>query len=296
VARFRGDILVVDPDPVVLRALAPEISVVGYPPIRTTNPDCLAKRASNAGSATNAGLVGDAYLGGVSLSTSDPAAQACYPGDGRDNLSLPAHGYDLIRYADGTRTITVLGSGAPLTNAYLATDGDAALALNLTRQAAEIVWLVPSPTAGPPTPTTPLASGQRSFFALVPWPVYLIAAQLGVAVVLAAAWRARRLGPLVAERLPVVVRASETVDGHGRLYQALRARDGAAEQLRAAARRRIARLSGDAQASPETIAARTGQAPAEIARLLYGPPPKTDEALVTLAAELDTLERKTRTS
>jgi hypothetical protein len=33
-----------------------------------------------------------------------------------------------------------------------------------------------------------------------------------------------------------------------------------------------------------------------VAALLHGPPPATDQALVTLAAELDTLERRLRQS
>src|SRR5690606_41722785 len=53
-----------------------------------------------------------------------------------------------------------------------------------------------------------------------------------VVVVLLAWWQGRRLGPLVTEPLPVVVRASETVEGRGRLYRSRRARDRAAEALR----------------------------------------------------------------
>jgi hypothetical protein len=121
--------------------------------------------------------------------------------------------------------------------------------------------------------------------------------QLAVAVVLAAAWRARRLGPLVAERLPVVVRASETVEGHGRLYQARRARDRAASELRQAARARISRLSGGSgETNAAAVAARTGDAPQDVTALLYGPAPRTDAQLVTLADDLDILERKVRQS
>lgn len=279
--RFGGDILLVDPDPAALRAIAPGVTMIGDDPEVVAQPLC-----NGAAPA----LAGDAYLGGAVLQTGDQAARACYPNNG---------GFYLIQYADGPRTITVLGTGAPLTNQYLADDGDAALALNLVAADKKILWLVPSPDALPPGSTTSGDSGQQSFFDLVPWPAYLITIQLGIAVVLAAAWRARRLGPLVAERLPVVVRASETVEGHGRLYQARRARDRAAEELRAAAATRIARLTGGAASpaqgiSAETIATRTGQPATEIAGLLHGPPPATDQDLVTLAADLDTLMRKIR--
>jgi hypothetical protein len=279
--RFSGDILLVDPDPAALRAIAPEVSITGQTSGTVAQPACVGPTAPTGSPAlsTDAGLAGDAYIGGAVLNASDPAVQLCYLGNG---------GYYLARYSSGGRTITVLGSGAMLTNQYLAQDGDAALALNLVAADSRIYWVVPSGTPLPPAGT---AAGQQSLSSLVPWPAYLIVIQLAVALVLAAAWRARRLGPLVAERIPVVVRASETVEGHGRLYQARRARGRAAAELRAAAASRIARRTGGAMTT-ETIAARTGQPPGEVANLLHGPAPATDQALVTLATDLDTLERK----
>jgi hypothetical protein len=234
---------------------------------------------------------------------------ACYPSPG---------GWSLIQYNDRGRTISVLGTGTPFTNGNLGDLGDAALALNLLRGTHRIVWLTPNPAAAPAPTASP--GGQRSLFSLLPLPVYLVAVQLCVAALLAAAWRAHRLGPVVAERLPVVVRASETVEGHGRLYQARRTRDRAAETLRDATRRRLARLTGvpeTPQAQPRgeppsrvasppdgpadaravlatTVAARTGRDPATVTKLLHGPPPDSDAALVSLANDLDTLEREVR--
>jgi len=283
--RFNGDILLIasgdvtpsqshpsDDVPDALRAIAPAVHFAGYEPAIVAEPACTAQAAA---------LSGAVYFYGAALRSTAPAAQSCYPAGG---------GYSLVSYRDGTRTITVLGSSAPFSNAYLSAQGDAALTLNLLRSARQVIWVVPSPQAQAAT-----APGQRSFFSLVPWPAYLVAIQLCVAVLLAAAWRARRLGPLVAERLPVIVRAAETVEGHGRLYQARRARDRAAGELRAAASARIAQVTGGS-ATSEAIEARTGLPAAYVAVLLHGPPPPTDQALVTLAAELDTLERKIRQS
>lgn len=283
--RFSGDILLIassdvapaelhapDDVPDALRAIAPAVHFVGYEPTTVAHPACTAQAAV---------VSGDAYLYGALLRSTAPGTQSCYPA---------GHGYSLVSYTDGSRTITVLGSSAPISNAYLASQGDAALSLNLLRSARQVIWVVPSPQA-----QAGAASGQRSFLSLVPWPAYLVAIQLCVAALLAAAWRARRLGPLVAERLPVIVRAAETVEGHGRLYQARRARDRAAGELRAAASARIAQVTGGS-ATTEAIAARTGLPAAHVAALLHGPPPPTDQALVALAAELDTLERKIRQS
>jgi hypothetical protein len=131
----------------------------------------------------------------------------------------------------------------------------------------------------------------------VPLTAYLVLAQLGVALALTALWRARRLGPLVTERLPVIVRASETVEGHARLYQSRRARDRVAATLRAAAAGRLLPAVGlPAGAAPGAVtaalAARSALDEARLANLLYGAVPASDAALVTLAAELDALEEE----
>ncbi|HSZ40113.1 MAG TPA: DUF4350 domain-containing protein [Trebonia sp.] len=289
-SRFPGDILLVGPTPAALSAIAPAVVATG----QSAGPGVLPPLCNDQ----SANLAGSVYVGGTVLETGNPRAAACYPSAG---------GYAMVAYTDKGRTISVLGSGDPLTNQYLASDGDAALALNLLRHARTIYWVAPSPNAVAQATGT----GQRSFTSLVPWPVYLIVIQLAIAALLAAAWRARRLGPLVAERLPVIVRASETVEGHGRLYRARRARDRAAAELRQAARDRISRLTGTgtgsrtgtggetdsaAAVAARTISARTGDSPDDVTALLYGPPPGNDAQLVALAGDLDTLERKVRQS
>jgi hypothetical protein len=95
----------------------------------------------------------------------------------------------------------------------------------------------------------------------------------------------------VTEPLPVVVRAAESVEGRGRLYRSAKARDRAADALRAASRDAAVRqlglgLAEDPAALVEAAAGRTGRAPAEVHDLLYGPVPADDPALVRLADAL----------
>jgi hypothetical protein len=105
----------------------------------------------------------------------------------------------------------------------------------------------------------------------------------------------------VPEPLPVVIRASETVEGLGRLYRAARARGRAATALRAATLTRLAprlglRRGDGTPAMVNSVCARTGRAPAAVAELLYGPEPEDDRALVALADQLDILEAEVRRS
>jgi hypothetical protein len=121
--------------------------------------------------------------------------------------------------------------------------------------------------------------------------------QLCVAVIIVALWRTRRVGPLVAEDLPVVVRASETVEGRGRLYRSRRARDRASEALRTAVLHRVLpRLGLGPNAEPtavvQAVAQRIGADPNTLGPLLFGPPPETDADLVNLANQLDDIERQ----
>ena len=119
---------------------------------------------------------------------------------------------------------------------------------------------------------------------------------LAVVVVVLALWRARRLGRVVEEPLPVVVRAAEAVEGRSRLYRASGARGSAAEALRAATRERVARRTGlpagaDRTAVVGTASERAGADPAVVDALLYGGAPGDDDALVRLADDLRSLEQ-----
>ena len=150
----------------------------------------------------------------------------------------------------GSGTIVAIGSPAPLTNDLLDEADDAVLAASV---------LVPAPGArvafvvGPSTTAT---GGQPSL-------ADLIADRVRQAVLLAAvaggvwvAWRARRLGRPVVEEQPVAVAGSELVVAVGRLLDARRRPDEAADLLRADVRRAVtARMGLAADADIRTVAA-----------------------------------------
>ncbi|WP_433347683.1 DUF4350 domain-containing protein [Micromonospora sp. CA-111912] len=120
--------------------------------------------------------------------------------------------------------------------------------------------------------------------------------QLALAALLLVLWRARRLGPPVAEPLPVAVCSAETVLGRARLYQRARARGPAADTLRSAALARLLpRLNLPTDPPPDAVtaavAARAGGTAAQAHDLLYGDEPTTDRELLDLARSLDLLTR-----
>lgn len=197
----------------------------------------------------------------------------CYPtGDG----------YGLVTNGN----VYALDGGAVVTNEHLATAGHAALALGLLGDTGRVVWYAPTGAE--------LTGGADALGDLVPAWVTPVIVLLGVVAAAAAVWRGRRFGPLVAENLPVTVRAAETLEGRARLY-----RDGlsAAHAYDAiaggATRRMAARLALAPDTDPETlsaaIAARIRRDPHEI-RVVLTHRPTDDSHFADLGARLREIE------
>ncbi|MDT0458341.1 DUF4350 domain-containing protein [Streptomyces sp. DSM 41527] len=278
-AHTPGRTVLLAPRTAALETFAPGVQMERPAPTSVRRPSCSLPDARRAGSA---------LLGGLRYATAVEGADRCYPGAGAATLlRLPA--------PDNGRDTVLLGSADLLYNHHLAEHGNASLALQLLGTHKHLVWYLPSVS----DPSS-VQDDQRGFFDLIPsgWRWALL--QLAFAAVLAALWRARRLGPLVAERLPVTVPAAETTEGHARLYEQAHARDRAADVLRSATRTRLAPLIGVSSAHAHTadvllpaLHTHLASAPGTEAgphALLFGPAPADDRALVHLADQLDALE------
>ncbi|WP_331272742.1 DUF4350 domain-containing protein [Motilibacter deserti] len=282
-AEVPASLVLVEPGQGFLDVVAPSVLEAGQSFDSARDPACPFPTAERAGRAE---LPGRVYSVRPDSAT---AATGCYP-----DASAAGDAVALVRLepASGARSTTVLGSSRPLTNAGLDEEGNAALALGLLGEHERLVWYLPSPDDVPP-------GARRALRDLLPDGVEFGAVQIALAVVLAALWRGRRLGPVVPEPLPVVVPAAETVEGRARLYRRAHAADRAADALRTAAAGRLASGLGlPRRAAPpdvvEAVARATGRSPAEVGALLYGPPPGDDAALVRLASDLDRLETEAR--
>jgi hypothetical protein len=283
-AHSEGRTLLVAPGSWSVERLAP--GIVANPATSldsTLAPACDLPAAQRAGSADT---------GGVRYTVTRPGADECYPSERLATLvRLPD--------ASGSGDTVVLGAPDILYNDTLDEQGNASLALQLLGSRPHLVWYLPSlsdASAADP-------DDEKGFVDLLPSGWLWGTLQLFIAAVLAAFWRARRLGRLVPENLPVAIRASETVEGRARLYRKANARDRAAAALRSTTRTRLAPLIGVpvTQAhAPEALlpalsahlhAPGDGQA---MRSLLFGPPPSDDAALISLADQLDALEREVR--
>ena len=130
----------------------------------------------------------------------------------------------------------------------------------------------------------------RGAAALVHPSLWLAAAALaGLALV-----RGRRLGRLVREPLPVVVRAIETTRARGALYRRSRDTRRAGAILRSATLARLRRRLGLPSHAPadvvaERLAVLTGRSQTAVAAVLTGPLPADEAALGALARDLTAL-------
>ncbi|BBY58071.1 DUF4350 domain-containing protein [Mycolicibacterium sarraceniae] len=265
-----GDRLLLEPTSRARQALAPDIRLSGAS-ILTMKPDCDLPEAKRAGT--------------VQLGSTDTYEKA-----GDADLTR-CYGGALVRYQADGRTVTVVGSADFMTNGGLLQEGNAALAMNLAGGRPRLIWYAPQQSEGE------IGAEGTSLTDLMPDAVTWIVWQLCVTVLLLAVWQGRRLGPLVAEKLPVVVRASETVEGRARLYRSRRARGQAAEALRTATLQRLApRLGLGPNASPtavlDAVAMRYAGDAMTVQHVLFGPSPSSDSDLLHLAQALDDIERQ----
>lgn len=266
-------VVLVSPRLQTLAALSSSIRQAGVVPDASSalDPGCSVPDAEAAGPVS--GESGFIYDGGT----------ACYRPTGS------AAG--VLTVEDDGR-LTVLGSTGILTNERLDELGHAALAIRTLGASPDLVWYLPTiedlETGGSPQTLDELAPGWARF--LGPWLALVAAAAI--------AWRGRRLGPLVFEPLPVVVKAVETAEGRARLYHDSHAVDQARDNLRAGT---LVRLSGHlrlgAAATADQVvnaAARHLGQPARQIHQLVNEHPRTEARLVAWSRDLDNLEKEVK--
>ncbi len=273
-----GRVVLIDPTYSELSQLAPGVTVAGDVANRTLSAGC------DLPAARRAGTIGGQ---GVGYSVTDRAdAVRCFDSGHAT--------YSVVRVGPTNHPVTIIGAGAAFSNGSITQRGDAALALGLLGETSTLVWYLP-------TIDDTAATGNPSIGQLSPPWVPSVAVLFILVAVAAAIWRGRRMGPLVVENLPVVVRASETMEGRARLYQRGAARLHALDTLRIGTIGRLAVACGLSRLAmadevAASVAAITGRDLGGIRSLLLDSTPTTDRDLVALSDRLLELERATARS
>jgi hypothetical protein len=269
-----GDAVVIDPRSRTARLFFGDAESEGFASAVAVAADCDLADAERAGP----------IIPGV-LFTAGTADSACYETDEAFGL--------LVADRSPESRVALIDAGELFTNEHLAENGNAALAIGLMGRHPTLVWYVPALEDSDLRDTTP-SLGELT----PPWVTPAIVLLL-VAGGAAAVWRGRRFGPLVAENLPVTVRASETMEGRARLYARSRDAVHAADALRIGAIGRLARdlgLGPGASAGEVSDAAadRIGAPRAVVRDILIDSLPRTDAELVAVSDRLRDLEGAVR--
>ncbi len=223
--------------------------------------------------------------GGPTLTVPTDAAEltGCFPAGEK--------AFALVERATTDRTLTLLADGTLFSNERIDKAGNAALALNLLGAGEELIWYLPTIADVPGT-------GSPSLGELTPGWVTPTLILLVLVTLAAAVWRGRRFGPLVAENLPVTVRASETMEGRARLYARSNARLRALDALRVGAVQRLASQVGLSRLASlddviVMVATMVSRSPEDVRAVLVDAVPASDSELVALSDRLQELERAT---
>lgn len=267
-------VVLADPDYDGLSTLAPALALGGVVS-GTLSADCALPAASAAGT-----IVADGS--GYRVIDASADATACF--DSGDGIASVAH----VR-TDG-RSVTAVGALGVFDNAHVGLEGDAALAVGLLGGTDRLVWYLPGLEDSADGGTATLAD------ATPPWVTPVIALGL-IAGVVAAVWRGRRFGALVVEQLPVLVRASETMEGRARLYALANARLRAIDALRISTVSRLATACGLPRLATvddvvTAVSALTGKSVRDIRSVLIDDVPQSDRDLVRMSDALTRLEQR----
>lgn len=278
-------LVLLSPDPQVGDVLGLPFDTRSTPQVGAADPGCEATLVTWRD--------GDRISNGDTLVnvTGDRAdAQACFPPSPSYNVGGALSGYVVELPATGDRPeVVVAGIASSLTNEHITEEANAAAGLRILGKNPHLIWHIPAiGDAGDDTPPQTLGDVLPDAFA--PGVTILV-----LALAAAMVWRGRRLGPVVTEPLPAVIRSVETTQSRGRMYRRAGDRQHALAALQLAARRRLAaRLGLPVHAPPpvvvQAVAQATGRHTEELGRILADPTAPDDETLVRIARALRALE------
>lgn len=293
--RHRGDIVLLAPDSWLLEELSGRMrdSASSVDFTRTRQADC-----DVAPLASNHRIFSDYKIYDVPLAE----AKTCFniAGAGPDELG-PLKGVRMahsayIQIPPGSpaskveATLHIVGTPDVFSNSHIRFADNAAFAMNLANKHNVTYWYVPPRERD--VPIFPELSDDEDVWPRAMAPLTWLAV---ITLFFAMLWRGRRFGRVVREVMPVHVSSSESVHGLATLYR----RDGsharAAELVRSATLRDIARLVGVGAASDRSvliarIAEVTDQSRAKVVAVLDTEP----ESAAELSAYVERLDELSR--
>ncbi len=277
-----ASLLVLDPSPGAGAALGLPLTVSPRSSSAALSAECDLPAARSGELVSGAGAL-------LEVTSSGAPATVCFPPSASFNAGGSRSGH-LVHFdrEDSRPDTTVVGLAAGFTNGQVLQDANAALGLRLLGEQPRLVWFVP--VVEDAMGTAP--QGLMDVLPPATWPSIVL---LGLAMFAVMLWRGRRLGRVVTEPLPAVVRSIETTQSRSRMYHRAGDRRRALASLQLAARRHWALRLGLPPATPTEVVVRavaeaTGRHTDQIHRLLADPAAHDDETLLQVARDARDLE------
>ena len=273
-----ASLVLLDPDPEVTKGMGLPVSS-HLTDLTSPGASC---RSSLVGTDFRLALADRAYK----ATANGSGATTCFP-DKKDGggalVSLPG--------AAGRPPVILLGDDTLISNGAALDSDNAAIALHLLGQTRHLIWYIPSLADITPSESTSRSTAPSWFK-----PGLALATS---AFLFLSLWRGRRLGRLVTEPLPVIVRAIETTESRGRMYRKARDRTRALTVMRLATRKRLTAYLGlSSWSSVSSVAAAaasvSGRSYKEVLELLSSSAVNDDSSLLRLANTLTALEKEVR--
>jgi hypothetical protein len=277
-AASAASLVLLDPDPEVTRGMGL--------PVDSHLVDLTDLAAGCPGTDVGAGFrLAHADRAYAPTANGSPAA-TCFRDQGNGGgamVSLPA--------TAGRPPVILIGDESLIVNGLILDSDNAAIALHLFGHTDRLLWYAPS--------ATDIAATDSNSRSITPSWFQPGLALVASAVLFLCLWRGRRLGRLVTEPLPVIVRAVETTESRGRMYRKARDRSRALAVLQQATRRHLASYLGlSATTAPSSVAAASaavsGRSYQDVLHLLESPAAHDDATLLELANTLLALEKEVR--
>jgi hypothetical protein len=277
-AASAASVVLLDPDPEVTRGMGL--------PVESHLTDLADVAAGCSGAGVDKGFRIAHADRAYTATANGSGATTCFPDKsdgGGAMVSLPG--------AAARPPVILLGDENLISNGTILDSDNAAVALHLFGRTGRLIWYIPS--------LADIAASDGTSRSIAPsWfqPGLALATS---AVVFLALWRGRRLGRLVTEPLPVIVRAVETTESRGRMYRKSRDRTRALAVLQVATRRRLAAYLGLSVSSTVSgvaaaAAALSGRSYDDVLDLLSSSAVHDDSSLLQRANTLAALEKEVR--
>ncbi|QPK94628.1 hypothetical protein HCQ94_02710 [Actinomyces sp. zg-332] len=222
-------------------------------------------------------------------SVSNTNLAVCFPIKGKEGTS-----YALIQKKNANNTLTYISDGSIFTNGQITKEGNAALALNILNKYKTVYWYLPylEDFSSP-------EEKQTGVNALLPPGTYQLVILLAIATLFYLSGKSIRLGKVVEEDLPVIVKHEDIIFSKANLYRKSNDQEYTANILRRYYKKKLSKLliineRSSLEEFTNALAKKTGSSITDLEKIFFTQPIRSNEELNILSLNLESIEKRVK--